>query len=356
MATEINKTIQQDIDNEMKEFETNMLRERCPKLPDIKEEQWKNLKINEENRELIEEFLLESTHLRPKSLRQYTSALHIFAKYIMDYLNNKAIYQLKKRDFLRYQNFLVRHGMSSKGIKFKRSAVSSMCNYLETYYFGEDNRFDKFRNIVKGVENPAPNDVYKKVLVSEEEYQLIKETLLEDNRIRDYAMFIVCMETGMRGGELRQLKRKEAYKQVDEKLGYVLTDIIYGKGKGDGKPLEYMINREAMEAMKLYEKTRDKNDGCEHLFVTNYGGIKQVSDNYFETVCREYLSDIVSRRLNEHIFRASCSTRLLLSGVPEILVSKYVLHHNDLSTLKFYDLRTFESEKAQIFNNNTSNK
>lgn len=346
----ISNEIQNDIEKELKEFENNMYRERCPKLPDITKEEWQKLNINSDNRELIDEFLLESTHLRPKSLKQYTSALRIFAKYVMEYLSNRPIYELKKKDFLRYQNFLVRHGMSSKGIKFKRSAVSSMCNYLETYYFGEDDRFDKFRNIVKGVENPAPNDVYKKVLVSEEEYQLMKNTLLEDGKIRDYAMFVTCMETGMRGGELRQLKRTEAYKTIDEKSGYVLSDVLYGKGKGDGKPLEYMINKEALEAIQMYEKTRDKNDGCEYLFVTNYGGIKQVSENYFETVCREYLSDIVSRRINEHLFRASCATRLLLRGVPEILVSKYVLHHEDLSTLKHYDLRDFEEEKAQIFN------
>lgn len=359
MAQELNNIsndIQNDIDNELQEFESNMLRERCLKLPDITDKQWQELNINPENRELIEEFLMESTQLRPKTLKQYTSGLHIFAKYIMEYLNNKPIYQLKKKDFLRYQNFLVRHGMSSSGIKFKRASVSTFCNYLELYYFGEDDRFNKFRNIVKGVENPAPNTVYKKVLVSEEEYQLLKETLLEDGRIRDYAMLVTCMETGMRGGELRQLKRLEAYKTIDKTLNYVLSDTIYGKGKGDGKPLEYMINAEALEAMQLYEKTRPKDDGCKYLFVTNYNGVNQVSEGYFESVCREYLSDVVSRRINEHLFRASCSTRLLLKGVSEILVSKYVLHHEDLSTLRHYDLRNFSKEKSQIFATKFSNE
>ena len=347
----ISKQLQDDIDNEMQEFEYNMYRERCEKLPDITEEDWSNMKINPENRELIEDYLLEgTTNLRPKTKIQYTSGLRIFAKFIMDKLNNKPIYKLNKRDFLRYQNFLIRHGMSSNGIKFKRSAISSMCNYLETYYFGTDDRFDNFRNITKGVEKPAPNLVYKKVLVSEEEYQLIKDTLLEDGKLRDYAMFVVCMESGMRGGELRQVKRKEVYKEVNSEDGYFLTDTIFGKGGGEGKPLEYMINQIALDAMKLYNESKDEEDDNEFLFTVKYNGeYQQVSDSYFETVCRETLSDIVSRRINEHLFRASCATRLLLKGVPEILVSKYVLHHNDLSTLKHYDLRDFKEERSKIF-------
>jgi integrase len=162
-------------------------------------------------------------------------------------------------------------------------------------------------------------------------------------------MLVVCMESGMRGGELRQLKRKETLKEVNSQEGYFLSDTLYGKGKGDGKPLEYMLNQTALDAMKMYEKTKDENDQCEYLFTAKQIQWQQVSEGYFEGVCREVLSDIVSRRINEHLFRASCATRLLLQGVSEILVSKYVLHHNDLSTLKHYDLRDFKAEKAQIF-------
>ena len=349
------ENIKEILQEEIKEIEMNMLRDRCPKLPDITEEDWKQLDINEFNREIIEEFLIENPDLRPKTLKQYRSGLQIFAKWLMDTLNNKNIYDVKKKDFLRYQNFLIRRGMSSSGISFKRSSVSTLCNYLENYYVGEDTRFDTFRNFVKGVPKPSPNQVYNKVLISKEEYELIKTTLLEDKKYRDYAMFVVAMETGMRGGELRQIKFKELSKTVDEESGYFLTDIIFGKGKGEGKPLEYMVNQVAFDAMKLYAEHRlDCN--CEYLFVTNYNGIKQVSESYFETICREVISDIVGRRINEHLCRASCATNKLLEGVPEILVSKYILHHNDLSTLKYYDLRDFKEERAKIFGKGSFDK
>ena len=87
------------LEEEIKEIEMNMLRDRCPKLPEITEEDWKNLSINEFNREIIEEFLIENPDLRPKTLLQYRSGLQIFAKWLMDTLNNKNIYEVKKKDF-----------------------------------------------------------------------------------------------------------------------------------------------------------------------------------------------------------------------------------------------------------------
>lgn len=63
------------------------------------------------------------------------------------------------------------------------------------------------------------------------------------------------------------------------------------------------------------------------------------------------MSDIIGRRINPHIFKASAITHLLEQGVPMNLVSKYVAQHNDISTTQtFYDLRDFEEEKGQIFN------
>jgi site-specific recombinase XerD len=87
-------------------------------------------KVNPFNREKVEEFLLESTHLSKQSQIQYKSALRIFYFWVHDSLNDKNIYEIKKKDFMRFQNFLIRRGLSSNGIKLKRSAVSSLNKYL----------------------------------------------------------------------------------------------------------------------------------------------------------------------------------------------------------------------------------
>ncbi|MEX0598113.1 MAG: site-specific integrase, partial [Candidatus Paceibacterota bacterium] len=64
----------------------------------------------------------------------------------------------------------------------------------------------------------------------------------------------------------------------------------------------------------------------------------------------EVLSHILGRRINVHIFKNSCITMLLERGVDINLVSKFVAHHEDVSTTQIYDLRDFEEEKGRIFN------
>lgn len=82
-----------------------------------------------------------------------------------------------------------------------------------------------------------------------------------------------------------------------------------------------------------------------------YGGeIAPVSEQWANDFCSNKLSNILGRRINPHLFKASCVTYLLEQGVDLALVSKYIAHHNDVSTtIKHYDLRDFAEEKNKIF-------
>jgi integrase len=115
-----------------------------------------------------------------------------------------------------------------------------------------------------------------------------------------------------------------------------------------------MINKEAFHYMKLWTEKRGYDH--EYIFTTKYGGeIKQMSDSWADDFCANTLSDILERRINPHIFKASCISLLLEQGVPLELVSKLVAQHNDISTtVKHYDLRDFAEEKNKIFDWNQS--
>ncbi len=75
-----------------------------------------------------------------------------------------------------------------------------------------------------------------------------------------------------------------------------------------------------------------------------------MSESWAEYFCSDVLSDILGRRVNVHIWKASCISHLLEQGIPIELVSKYVAMHNDISTtVNHYDLRDFAEEKNKIF-------
>ena len=82
----------------------------------------------------------------------------------------------------------------------------------------------------------------------------------------------------------------------------------------------------------------------EYIFTTKYnGGVKMASKECVNGICSDILSDILGRRINPHLFKASAATNLLSKGKDIKLVSKYVCQHNDISTTqKFYDLRPDE--------------
>ena len=75
------------------------------KIEEVTDEQW--MLVNEESRKMVEEFLRESTQLSPYTLGQYASCLRIYFNWIRENANNKPFYEIRSRDFLMYQNWLV---------------------------------------------------------------------------------------------------------------------------------------------------------------------------------------------------------------------------------------------------------
>jgi len=332
-----------------KKIKMNMLRKRAEKADDITDEMWNQIK--DEHRNLVQEYLDINTHLSPRTKIQYESGLRHFFWWVHIALNDKPLYKISKRDFLRYMSFLQNRGLSSSGMQFKKSAVSAFNTYIENIVSEDDKTYETFRNFTKGLPSIPKNQVYDKEPITKDEYKLMIDTLLDDENYLGVAWVATAFNTGARRNEIIQFKTEILNYPIPKGQNYVMSHVVMGKGRAGGKALEYMINLEALKYMKLWVEKR----GYEHeyIFTTKYGGeTKQMSDAWANEFCSNVLSDIIGRRVNPHIFKASAVTLLLESNVDMKLVSKYVAHHEDISTTsQFYDLRDFEEEKNQIFDN-----
>ena len=111
------------------------------KVEKVTKDKW--LLVNEKNREIVNEFLSQSVQLSDHTLRQYKSALKIFFYYIYTNGENIPFFKIKPLDYLKFQNYLISIGMSSSGIRLKRSAISSLNSYVEIYY---SDIYKDFRN------------------------------------------------------------------------------------------------------------------------------------------------------------------------------------------------------------------
>ena len=128
------------------------------KLDPVTDEEW--AEVNEFNRNMVEDYLSNQTHLSPHSLHAYRSALKIFFVWVKNNLNNKNCIEIRKKEFLRYMNFLANRGLSEAAIKFKKSSVSALNKFIENFY---DEDYPMFRNYVTAeMQVPKTGKVFAK--------------------------------------------------------------------------------------------------------------------------------------------------------------------------------------------------
>ena len=328
----------------------NMLRDIAEKLPEVTEEMFKQ--INSEHQQLVKEFLDVNKGIKsPKTLKQYKSALYQFFWWVHNELSNKPLYKITKRDFMRFLGYLQNRGMSSSGIALKKATVSSFCNYIENVVADDDENYKTFRNFTRGLPPMPKNNVFNKVKITYEEYKKMIDTLIEREDYLGAAWVATAFNCGARRAEIPQFRTEILSYPIPEGQNYIMSHPVRLKGRGeDGKIEPYMIPLEALHYMRLWVEKRGYDS--EYIFTVKYGGqIRRISETWANEFCSNVLSKILGRRINPHIFKSSCVTYLLeVKKVDLALVSKYVAHHNDVSTtIKHYDLRDFAEEKNKIF-------
>lgn len=331
------------------------------KIEEVSQEFWDN-EVNEVNKELIEDFLSQQ-HLSVQTLKQYTSALKIFAKWVYDTTyskrngTEKLITELRPRDARKYQDWLITKGLSPSGIKFKRSAVSSLCGFIEVYY-GEE--YKDFRNIfTKAIPNVVKSNVKEKQpLTTAEIDKLVKElTKREEWQKLTYVLFTYI--TGCRREEARQLLAEVAtYEKYSDKKGnekvYYLTHSIRAKGSGrEGKVRKFKFDEKAMQAIKkwmAYRETQFENDTCEYVFVSkSKDGYKQLSANTFNLWCEEFSEILGGRPVHPHLFRSSRATNAVIEEGKDIKSVQKLLGHNSSQTTEIYVVRDDADDDDDLF-------
>lgn len=307
------------------------------------DEEYREL-VHEEDQELVDDFLEQQSHLSDQTLKQYRSSLMIFLKWNHDKNRNKELTELKPRDGLRFQNYLLNEGLGTSAIKLRRSTVSSFYGYLEVFWSDE---YPDVRNIYsKAVPSVGSVKKKEKEPLTLNEIAKITEALEEREEWQKLAYFWFSIGSGARREEVRQVLREVAnydkfVKDGDEK-NYYLTNKVRAKGKGrEGKVRRHYITEEAMEYIQKWVRFRESNydfDDNEHLFVTvNVSGekVNQISASTFNVWCNEFSEYIDGKKIHPHLLRTTRATLLSDEGV-DIRAIQKLLGHEDASTTSIY--------------------
>lgn len=333
------------------------------KIQEVTDDQW--LQVNEFNRFIYDDYFLNNVELSKQTFKSYKSNLKIWFRWVLENLNNKKQVDIKGLEYKRFQNWLVTLGHSSSDIANKRSAISSLNNYITLYYQDDYPTFHNFIN--KAIKKPQHAFVHDKVPPTKAEMQMLINTIESDDyhlkdKYEKLAYLKFTWETGCRRAETRQImkniidsepivKKKSTVNEegIDEEkeIKYYLTPKIRCKGGGEvGKVRRLKFSDYSMNAFKKWLEQRGDDD-CPYMFTTRFDkDVKQVSENTFNVWCNTIFSPIIGRRFHPHILREGRATSIVVEEKRNIEAAQSLLGHASSETTKIYVIRDDEDDDS----------
>lgn len=331
------------------------------KLLPITEEEW--LQCNEYNRNIVDEFLLNSPQLSDKTKKAYRSNLMIWFNWVRQFLNNKAQYEIKSIEYMKYQNWLISMDHSSSDIANKRAAVSTLNNYIMLYYSDD---FPTFRNfIVKGMPKPEKSFVNEKNPPTKEEFLHIVDVMKEREDWQKVAYLLYTFDTGCRRAESIQLLKEvvdyppiikdkvihnEDGTSEVKTIKYYYSNPTRCKGRGKtGKVRKLVFSEETLDAIKKWLEIRGE-DNCPYVFVSNKDGeVKQIAESTINKWATNVFSPILGRRFHPHILREAKATISVVEEGKNISAVQRLLGHESSSTTEIYVIADLDEELDELF-------
>lgn len=317
----------------------------------VNEDEWD--KVNQDNKNLYNEFInyLKSTDKSPKTIFVYDSNLKIFFIWLLKNGNNKSFIDIKKRDIINFQNWLVNElKVSPARTRNLRASISSLSNYIETIL---DDEYPDFRNIINKIPAPSLEPVREKTILEDEQVESLLNKLVE---IQDYqkACFIALVAFGgARKSELVQFK-KSFFNNDAVVHGMYKTPKIRQKGRGQAgkREVKYVIKSLFDKYLNLWLEQRKElriPEEIDELFVIKrLGEWKPIEtctiDSWFKT-----FSDMLNIDIYCHGFRHYFATSLAKQNVPVSKI-KTLMNHESSATSEIYIDIEDEENLIGLFN------
>ncbi len=257
-----------------------------------------------------------------KDLEQFVG--HLSAKDIND------IRDVKKTDIDGFINKLIEDGYSKKSASRKLNSIRTFFRYLKNEGMIE-------QNPSLDVSHPKYIQVPPRIF-SKLEYRAIRDVAKED--IRTYAMVEILLQTGVRIGELTNIRLGDIKDQE-------LLVRPYGKNPSRSVPLNKAVKKAINDYLKVRGNGQVKETGDEdYLFITRTGkpllirNIRQIITRCFREV------GIENATVND--FRNTFIAHQLLNGYSIDYIAKLVGHRRLSSTERFLNLvKEKEGEKKE---------
>ena len=203
------------------------------------------------------------------------------------------------------------------------------------------------RNYIQSITKPKNQDLTRinehRVLLTGDDFKRILDAVNEEDkdflRIRDYAIILIFMNTGMRKTALMNIMEDDLNLR-EKKL------VVIDKGN---KRHEYILTDKVVAAVKEWLKVKSEaGDFDHHLFVSSLGN--PIAPKTVECIVKKYTLAGIGKALSPHKLRSGyCS--ILYGKTHDIeFVRRCVGHSNATTTQRYIVTNGSEKKKAaEIF-------
>lgn len=305
-------------------------------------------KVNPNNVALQNDFLnyLKSTHKSEGTIKGYKNDLDIFWVWVMENLDNKNFIDIKKRELVRFQNWLVEDNENSPArVRRIKAAISSMSNYIEAI-LDEEEEFKDFRSIVRKIESPALVPVREKMVWTEDELVELMDKLIQNKRFDQACYVALATYSGRRKAELARFKVSDF---GDDHL--VCDNALYKSSpiltKG-GKMLEcFTLAKKFKPYFDLWMADRKAQEiESEWLFPNPANPSEQINISTLDSWAIIF-SKLSNKTWHVHALRHTFTTSLIRAHIPDNVIVE-IIGWSSSEMLKVYD-DTGREEKLSAY-------
>jgi len=274
---------------------------------------------------LAEEFLLYLEAERgcsPLTITSYRSDLTQFFTHLQEVGAPDGAASLSLTNARSWVVAMHRAGLSPNSTGRRVSALKSFCRYLHDQGHTEQNEIARLTAPARVQTLPT--------YLSEDELRSLMGAALDQrvayNAFRDYAMLSVLVFTGLRRGELLNLRMGDA-DMIERSLR-----VRHGKGK---KMRIVPLVDEAIQAIEDWLAFR-RTKGHDYLFTTVRGN--RIHPSRLQAIWKRILvrSGVTRPGVSLHTLRRSMATLLLQSGRADLVAIQRLLGHSRLDTTGIY--------------------
>ncbi len=312
-------------------------------------------KINKQNKELLNDFIeyLNSTDKSDLTIINYTSDLRICFVWSLLHNDNKFFINFTKKDFMKYQYFLINElKLSSSRIRRLRSTMSSLGNFIENIL---DDDFPNYRNIVNKIPSPIKNEVREKTILSDEQIENLFNYLINNRKYQQACLLALACASGARKSELLRFK-------VDYfKDEYIVFGSIYKtpekiKTKGMSKKGKLLYKYTLVNILKPYlelwlKERKELGIDSEWLFVSKKKEKwEQMQISTIDTWTEKW-GKYLNINFYIHAVRHLWTTALSRQNLPPTLIKK-LQGWESVEMVDLYDDRDVDEEIGNYFDEN----